>query len=576
MGISDEDLLDLAGAGPFERGYDYYREGRVIEFAMRGNITSALVGGTHVYRVELHHDGPELDGACDCPASDGIAFCKHCVATALELRDSLAESVLSATVDDGSLETYLAKQDSKTLASYLVQVLHKAPSLRDQLRKQAGIGAGPVDPKQLKQSITRVTPLQDIFEPGKVRVYLRRLETTLQGIQAIADELPAENLLEATVHGIDRLNKSLQHIDDSGGYREGAQAILRDLHIRSLNRINWSPASRGEHLLEIALKDPWDQFARIPIDYSDALGEAGLSAFYAAVERRLEAMPSLPDDADHEDKYAYFRLTNYLMARASELEDYDEMIRLEMLMATTEIGYERVARLYLKKGDPDEAAKWLSRADALDKDDRSGRKVLWASVHAARGDWKAATKARELAFRRDVSFEGYQELMELAEKAGNARNFRDSVIEFLQSDLQPGSWRDEHHAFTLAQIYRDEQDWIAIKGTALGRIKDPDRLLQVARWLAKFQLSAAQPIFEKAIDSFISRKTNFSYQVAVQTLLEARPAFDATSTTAFEDYLARVMDSHHRKRNFTALLDAANLLGPSFKQKGLPQRQRNM
>ncbi len=134
-------------------------------------------------------------------------------------------------------------------------------------------------------------------------------------------------------------------------------------------------------------------------------------------------------------------------------------------------------------------------------------------------------------------------------------------IEFLQSDPQPGSWRDEHHAFTLAQIHRDEQDWTAIKGTALGRIKDSDRLLEVARWLAKFELSAAQPVFEKAIDSLILRKTNFSYQVAVQTLLEARPAFEATSKTAFEDYLARVMDTHHRKRNFTALLDAANLLG---------------
>ena len=561
VGISDEDLLNLAGAGPFERGYDYYREGRVIEIATRGNITSALVGGTHVYRVELRHDGSELDGACDCPASNGIAFCKHCVATALELRDNLAESVLSATADDGSLEAYLAEQDSRTLASYLVQVLHKAPSLNDQLRKQAGIAADLVDPKKLKQSITRVTPLKDIFEPGKVRAYLRRLETTLQGIQAIADELPAEDLLEATVHGIDRLNKALEHIDDSFGYREGAQTILRDLHVRSLKRIDWPPTGRGEHLLEIALGDPWDQFVGVPIDYSEALGEAGLSAFYAAVERRLEAMPSLPGDADHEDKYPYFRLTNYLMARASELEDYDEMIRLERLMATTEIGYERVARLYLKKGDPDEAAKWLARADALDKHDRSGRKVLWAAVHVAKGDWKAATKARESAFRQDVSYKGYQELVELAEQAGSARTVRDSVIEFLRADHQPSSWRDEHHAFTLAQIYRDEQDWTAIKGTALGRIKDPDRLLQVARWLAKFELSAAQPVFEKAIDSLILRKTNFSYQVAVQTLLEARPAFEATSKTAFEDYLARVMDTHQRKRNFTALLDAANLLG---------------
>lgn len=561
MGISDEDLLDLAGAGPFDRGYDYYRDGRVIDIETRGNTTTALVGGTQVYRVELHHDRSELDGGCDCPASEGLVFCKHCVATALELRDRLAETGLSAAADDDGLESYLGKQDAKVLASYLVQVIHKAPSLHDRLRQQAGIVADPVDPKQLKQSITRVTPLQEIVEPGKARAYFRRLETTLQNILRIAEGLPPDELLEAAVHGIDRLNKALERIDDSAGYRESAQSTLRDLHIWSLQRIGWSPERRAQHLLAIALKDPWDQFIGVPNDYAEVLGASGLTAFYAAVERRLDAMPSLPNGANHEDKYPYFRLANYLMARASEREDYDEMIRLEILMATTEIGYERIARLYLKKGDANEAARWLSKADALDKHERSSRKLLWSSVHAERGDWAAAVEANESAFRRDVSYENYQQLVELAGRAGDARKVRDSVVAFLQSPVQRSFWRDERHALTLAQIFRAEQDWLALKAIAVERMQDPDRLLQVARWLSKPELALAQPVFEKAVDAFILRKTNFSYQVAVRTLMEARPAFQAVSATAFDDYLARLMETHKRKRNFMALLTQETLAG---------------
>jgi hypothetical protein len=182
-------------------------------------------------------------------------------------------------------------------------------------------------------------------------------------------------------------------------------------------------------------------------------------------------------------------------------------------------------------------------------------------VHAERGDWAAAVEANESAFRRDVSYENYQQLVELAGRAGDARKVRDSVVAFLQSPVQRSFWRDERYALTLAQIFRAEQDWLALKAIAVERMQDPDRLLQVARWLSKPELALAQPIFEKAVDAFILRKTNFSYQVAVRTLMEARPAFQAVSATAFDDYLARLMETHKRKRNFMALLTQETLAG---------------
>lgn len=85
MSSTDADLIELAGAGAFDRGYEYYREGRVVELKMKDDRTIGIVDGTYLYRVELRHDQAELDGSCDCPASDHIVFCKHCVATALAL-----------------------------------------------------------------------------------------------------------------------------------------------------------------------------------------------------------------------------------------------------------------------------------------------------------------------------------------------------------------------------------------------------------------------------------------------------------------------------------------------------------
>ena len=409
VGITDDELIEMAGPGAYERGHDYYRQGYVGDIEIRGNRIVAMVSGTHLYRVELLHDGARLDGSCDCPASDDIVFCKHCVATALELRDYLTESALAVanSGDEKVLRAYLAEQDRETLVSQVLQVLPKDPLLYERLQRQAMLASDSVDAKELKRSITRVTPLQDIFEWGKVAAYFRRLEATLNGILEIADQLPADILLKTALHGIMRLNQALERIDDSGGYREHAQAILRELHCRALKRIEWTHRRRAEHLLEMALADPWDQYEAMPMDYADAIGEAGLGAFYTAVETRFAVLTVPSKEASFDVRRPFLRLRNYLMMRASEQDDFAEMIRLEKLTATSAIDFQNIARLYLKKGDPEKATQWLSKADAQDKHGRRSRNVLWSSVHAAMGNWEAAIEAQEAAFQRDARYDDY-------------------------------------------------------------------------------------------------------------------------------------------------------------------------
>ena len=556
MAITENELLELAGPGSFDRGYDYYRDGHVIDLEIRKDGIVALVSGTDLYRVVMRYDGVDLDGSCDCPASQGFGFCKHCVAAALEFRDQLADGALKVT-DQGEsvLEAYLARQDPETLSSHLLQVLHRDPVLYERLRHQAELAEGAVDARQLKQAITRVTPMQDIFEQGKVNAYFRRLEAALQRILTIADQVSAEDLLKTALHGIKRLNKALERIDDSGGYREHPQALLRELHCNALRRLNWTAERRAKHLLEHALSDPWDQYEATPMDYAGALGDAGLSAFYVVVETRFAALPAPAKNANFDDRLPYLRLRNYLMMRAREQDDFDEMIRLEKFTATTDIDFDNIARLYMKKGDPETASRWLSKADALDKHDRSGRKKLWASVHAAMGHWDAAIAAQEDAFQRDASYDDYKELMELAEQAGRTADVRESVFGFLRSEDQALSWSDERRACTLARVHMDDQDWAAIKETALARISNSDRLLQAARWIVKFSLADAGPVYEKAIDALVARKTNNSYRAAVRALLEARPVFCAASAFAFDECVSRLRETHFRKRNFMAALD---------------------
>ena len=77
----------LAGAASFERGEDYFADGRIahLEPTEDGDVV-ATVRGTHNYRVSLASlDHGDVGFDCDCPMGSDGAFCKHCVAVAVAL-----------------------------------------------------------------------------------------------------------------------------------------------------------------------------------------------------------------------------------------------------------------------------------------------------------------------------------------------------------------------------------------------------------------------------------------------------------------------------------------------------------
>lgn len=76
-------LLECASGTSVWRGYDYYKEKKVVRIEEIGiNIFSAAVRGNsnEPYSVELHIDHPRKS-KCNCPHADGKRIiCKHIVA----------------------------------------------------------------------------------------------------------------------------------------------------------------------------------------------------------------------------------------------------------------------------------------------------------------------------------------------------------------------------------------------------------------------------------------------------------------------------------------------------------------
>jgi uncharacterized Zn finger protein len=552
--ISESLLVKLAGQAAYERGSAYFDDGRVSSVDSNDRRTVAVVEGSQPYRVELRHTDKVLEGACECPASEGIDFCKHCVAVALVLRGRQAHE---HTLKDGDgidkIAAYLALQPPAALVAELLDVLPRLPELKDKLLLKAEIAGGTVSARSLKKTITQVTRPKPLWEYRHVAAYFARIESAVETIGAVARDLPAELLLELALYGIERVGRALEQVDDSGGYRFATQEALRNLHSEALARVAWSPERKAAHLLDVAAGDPWDQFSGVPGAYAEALGEAGLAAFYSAAETRLNALPPLPNGADFDTKRPYLVLADYLVSRAEADEDWDALIALAFRTATHERDYQRIAELHLRKGDADGAAKWLTHADELSGPDRATSEPLWVEIHAARKDWSAALDTQRRVFESQPSYALYAELLDLAKQAGVADRARSDIQAWLRARHR-STWIDQERAYTLAQILRDEQNWEGVYEALAHRAYDPSYLLDGARWIASSLPGQSCDLYARAIDATIQRKAKRSYETAVAILAESESIFDVVDPNAFSTYVESLRLRHRQKRNFIAAL----------------------
>ena len=153
--ISDELLIQMAGDAAYKRGLDYYKQGHVGQLRLKGKTIIAEVEGSEIYQVTLKHTSKLFEGSCDCPASEGFDFCKHCVAAALVYRDQLQQDkTLQGSTAKDRLPSYLMTLDKPQLVAMLLEQLRNDRDALAQLTIKADIAAGKLNDKAIKKQIT--------------------------------------------------------------------------------------------------------------------------------------------------------------------------------------------------------------------------------------------------------------------------------------------------------------------------------------------------------------------------------------------------------------------------------------
>jgi uncharacterized Zn finger protein len=329
--ISNDLLIRLAGKPAFNRGMDYFRGEHVLGLSHKSNRVTANVEGTEIYRVTLKWTARQLDGACDCPASEGFDFCKHCVAVALTLRETQAEQDQLVQGGVGNrIKAYLLKQDKEKLANWLLEFIESERSLLQQWSMRADSDLGILDAKTLKKRITAAIPYnRNLYRYNQVRSYFAQVETVMAYLCEKAEKLPADDVLKLVDYSLQSITRALETIDDSGGFRFGAVELLQITHINTCKRLDWPKKKLTKYLLDIVFSDTYDFYPEIPSSYAESLGDSGLSLFNEALQAKWDALPPLKQGADFEDKWPYLRLQHMLEQFASIADDSNAIIELK-------------------------------------------------------------------------------------------------------------------------------------------------------------------------------------------------------------------------------------------------------
>jgi len=361
-------------------------------------------------------------------------------------------------------------------------------------------------------------------------------------------------------YALQRIERALETIDDSGGFRYGALEMLQTAHINTCNRLDWPKNKLTNYLLDIVFSNYIDVYAEIPLDYTDVLGDIGMLLFNDALQSRWDALPPLKQGAGYDQEGPYLHLQYLLEQQARLANDSNAIIKLKQKTATTLYDYQDLAELCLQAGDYEAVETWLAKCRTTREEDYYLRtERIQTSLFRARELWSEALEQQWEIYTKSLDLDDYRAVLELAESAGDRRDWRKKTLQFLekQSRIKPrapwdSSWADKRLEIHLHDEAIEEALAIATKEQI-----NHNLLLKLA-WKISNEPEKAFPLFQRVIEYSIKQTNNDAYRYAINLLQEIAGIMQSSQQKQqMMELLEHLRQKYRAKRNFTKWLNDA-------------------
>lgn len=590
--LTEAAIRARASGTSFERGYDYYRDGAVLEIVRRGSRLLAEVEGSDYdpYRVSITlSEYGIIDADCTCPYDWG-GNCKHIVAVLLAYMYSSEEIEERPTI-----EAMLNDLDQDQLRKLVLELVEYQPGLADVIQNQISLmHIGAAEPVSDSES-----PSRDRYRPLDADSLHRQVRATLQksdyrpryeeyrGMSSAADDL--EKVLEKARRFVEandgcnalvileaiteELMDELELLSSSeGGEFDFFLDNLKGLWIEAILTADLTSAEREEYAEQL---DEWE--SEMSDNYLDGFLTAASDAAtqgwdLPALQRVLRGELTDPHEWDQESPWhedlAEARLN--VLARQRRFQEYLHLARVEertehygaMLVQLGRIDEAvdyglryielpdealAIARSLREHGEIESALRVAEHGLSLQG--RLGTLACWIrDVAASAGHSEKALDAAIIAVREQPSLESYQIAQTLAGERWPG--LRENLLAHLRRDK---SWVSGPcvDIFLYEGLIDDAIAALDLKGyvdyTLLERVADvaistrPDWVIRVCRQQAESIMKSAK---------------STAYHHAARWLEKARSAYIATDRKKeWQEYLTEILDLHRRKYKLVPMLE---------------------
>lgn len=547
--IDESTLKMLSGEAAFNRGKAYYRDDTVEQLQILGSTITAEVQGSELYRVRLKHTATLLEGSCDCPASDNIDFCKHCVAVGLVYLQHLqtGEQLKNSKRPD-LLHNYLLTHDKAVLAQILTELIHNDPLLEDQWMLKAEVAAGKLDSKEFKKRITKAIPYnRNIYRYPQVRNYFARIDQLAEQLTELLPQFKAHDALALIDYALARIHRALNTVDDSGGFRYSSLETLHQMHRQTLERTDWPLEMRAQYLLDIFGKSQMETYPKIPEEYAHILGEQGMACFNEQLQAQWDALPALSDEDDHESCWKYRLIREPLLTAARLRGDLESEIALLAKTAVSSYEFLELSRLCLSHERLDEAIGWFEQARQKTRGNNDRRITEQElAILCYQKQYKQVLARLWNSFETFPHRETYRRLRDMAQLAESRTDWYQRALNHLIADAGNGSQTERD---AVAEIHLEEDQPQQALAWAQQHPLHPRLLLEVIRANRNSPLQIL-PLYVRLAQFNVKQGKNDCYRDAIDLMGEAREALNEAQRPAWEAELRCLHSQYKAKRNF--------------------------
>jgi uncharacterized Zn finger protein len=465
---------------------------------------------------------------------------------------------------DERLRAYLSGLSKEQLVARLVALAERDEVVSTTLRAEQAAASGEFDLAAFRKELTARIRISDFVDWRSAAGYAQRVHGLLDVLEALIAAGRAADVVVLAEHVMARLDTALGRIDDSSGHMGDVLGRVSDLHLAACDAARPEPRRLAVRLVELALKSDWEWFLDAPQRYADVLGEEGVAAYRARLEREWEALPALPPAENrmfgfHDGRR--FTVTRLRESLARAGGNVDELVSVLAKDLSSPYRFCEIAEELERAGREREALGWLERglsAFPPAADERLRSRLIRAYVRD--GQTEDAVALAERAFAAEPRASTYRELRETASALPGWVQRRTAALQLLRNpaaDGRPlaGYFRRDRSEVVRAEIEEGELEaaWAdAVEGGCEVRLW---RQLADARRDRHPEESIG--VYRRLLDQVLEQADVRAYREAVALLREIRKTLtDHAREAEFADEVERIREAHRRRPKLQSLLAA--------------------